>query len=82
MQSRLSFAIATAVTPEILIVDEVLGAGDAYFFRKSSERMRALIEGGASVLLVIHALDQVTRFCEDAVWLDRGQIVMRGRASR
>ncbi len=80
MQSRLSFAIATAVTPEILIVDEVLGAGDAYFFTKSSERMRALIEGGASVLLVSHALDQITRFCENAVWLDRGQIVMRGQS--
>ena len=78
MQARLSFAIATATTPEILIVDEILGAGDAYFFGRSTERMRKLIDGGASVLLVSHALDQVTRFCPETIWLDRGRVVMRG----
>lgn len=78
MQARLSFAIATATTPEILIVDEILGAGDAYFFSRSTERMRKMIDGGASVLLVSHALDQVTRFCPETIWLDRGRIVMRG----
>lgn len=80
MQSRLSFAIATSVTPEILIVDEVLGAGDAYFFTKSTARMRKLIEGGASVLLVSHALEQIIRFCDEAVWMDRGRIIMRGES--
>lgn len=78
MQARLSFAIATVTAPEILIVDEILGAGDAYFFSRSTERMRKLIDGGASVLLVSHALDQVTRFCPETIWLDRGRIVMRG----
>ena len=83
MQARLAFAIATTVQPEILIVDEILGAGDAYFFGKSITRMQRLIESGASVLLVSHALDQIIRFCDETIWLDRGQIVMRGhRASR
>jgi lipopolysaccharide transport system ATP-binding protein len=78
MQARLGFAIATAVRPEILIVDEVLGAGDAYFFAKSTARMMDLVEGGASVLLVSHSLQQVTRFCEETIWMDRGRVVMRG----
>jgi len=51
MQARLSFAIATTVQPEILIVDEILGAGDAYFFTRSTARMSQLIESGAGVLL-------------------------------
>jgi lipopolysaccharide transport system ATP-binding protein len=78
MQARLSFAIATTVQPEILIVDEILGAGDAYFFTRSTARMAQLIEGGAGVLLVSHALDQVARFCERTIWLERGQIAMDG----
>jgi lipopolysaccharide transport system ATP-binding protein len=78
MQSRLSFAISTAVEPEILIVDEILGAGDAYFFGKAISRMQRLVESGAAVLIVSHALDQIVRFCEETIWLDRGRIVMRG----
>lgn len=78
MQARLSFAIATTTRPHILIVDEILGAGDAYFFTRSTARMRELIEGGAAVLLVSHALDQIVRFCDEAMWLDRGRIVLRG----
>ncbi len=80
MQSRLGFAIATSVEPEILIVDEVLGAGDAYFMTKSIGRMSQLIDRGASVLLVSHALEHVLRFCSEAIWLERGQIVERGPA--
>ena len=81
MQARLAFGIATTIQPEILIVDEILGAGDAYFFGKSISRMQGLLESGASVLLVSHALDQIIRFCDEAVWLDRGQIVMRGQST-
>ncbi len=78
MQARLAFAIATTVQPEILIVDEILGAGDAYFFTRSTARMTQLIESGAGVLLVSHALDQVARFCERTIWLERGRIAMDG----
>lgn len=78
MQARLAFSVSTAIEPEILIIDEILGAGDAYFASKSGERMRQLVEGGASVLLVTHALDQIVRFCEEAIWIERGRRVMHG----
>ena len=78
MQARLSFAVATTVRPDVLIVDEILGAGDAYFFQKSLERMRQLMATGASVLLVSHSLDHITRFCDRALWLERGRVVMDG----
>lgn len=78
MQARLTFACATAFTPDVLIVDEILGAGDAAFYRRSVERMRQLMNTGASVLLVSHALQQIQRFCNETVWLERGHIVMRG----
>jgi len=80
MMARLIFATATAIRPKVLIIDEVLGAGDAYFIGKSSERMRELVESGASILLVSHATDQITRLCNDAIWLERGMIVESGPA--
>jgi lipopolysaccharide transport system ATP-binding protein len=66
------------IKPETLIIDEMLGAGDAYFLGKSNERMLALVDGGASVLLVSHSTDQILRFCDEAIWLDRGRVVERG----
>lgn len=78
MQARLAFSVSTAIEPEILIVDEVLGAGDAYFLSKSSERVAQIVQSGASVLLVSHALDQITRFCDKAIWIDRGKIIDQG----
>jgi len=78
MRARLTFACATAITPDVLIVDEVLGVGDASFYRRSTDRMRELMHDGASVLLVSHALQQVQRFCDESIWLERGEIVMRG----
>ena len=78
MQARLSFATATATRPETLIVDELLSAGDAYFAGRATERMQGLVESGASILIVSHSLDQVTMFCDQAIWLDRGRIAMRG----
>lgn len=80
MQARLTFATATAIKPKILIVDEVLGAGDAYFMAKSNERLKKLVLGGTSVLLVTHSLDHVNLLCEEAIWLDRGRIVRTGPA--
>ena len=80
MQARLSFATATSIKPDILIIDEVLGAGDGYFISKSTERMKSLIDNGASVLLVSHALDTITKICDQAIWIDRGRIVMQGQS--
>jgi lipopolysaccharide transport system ATP-binding protein len=80
MQSRLQFACATAIKPEILIVDEILGAGDAYFAVKSSMRMEQLAKSGCTLLLVSHSMGQILQFCERCIWIDNGQIRRDGTA--
>lgn len=78
MYSRLAFAAATAIRPEILIIDEILGAGDAYFAGKSAKRMRALTAEGTTVLFVSHDMAAVQMICDRAVWIERGRIVGDG----
>ena len=79
MQARLTFATATAIKPEIVIIDEILGAGDGYFISKSTERIETLVrESGATVLLVSHDLQTVQRFCDRAIWMDRGRVRLQG----
>jgi lipopolysaccharide transport system ATP-binding protein len=78
MMARLAFATATCLQPEILIIDEVLGVGDGYFVGKCRDRMTALVDSGAAVLLVSHSLDQVTLLCDETIWLERGRVMMRG----
>lgn len=80
MQLRLQFATATAIRPDILIVDEVLGAGDAYFSAKSFDRMNQLTRGGCTLLLVSHSMQQVIQFCERVIWLDGGRVLQDGPA--
>lgn len=80
MQARLMFATATAIQPDILIVDEILGAGDAYFVAKSKHRVQKLVGSGCTMLLVSHSMQQVLELCEDVIWLDGGRIRMRGEA--
>ena len=63
MQSRLSFATATAIKPDILVIDEIMGAGDAYFSAKSAHRMAKLARSGCTLLLVSHSMQQVLQFC-------------------
>jgi lipopolysaccharide transport system ATP-binding protein len=78
MYSRLAFAASTAIRPEILIIDEILGAGDAYFATKSAKRMRELTDKGTTVLFVSHDMSAVQMICNRAVWIDRGRIVADG----
>lgn len=78
MATRLQFAVATAITPDILIIDEVLGAGDAYFAAKSADRMRSLTKSGCTLLLVSHARAQIMEFCTSALWLDNGMVRAHG----
>lgn len=78
MMSRLAFATSTALKPEILIIDEIMGAGDAYFAAKSAERMKNLTKDGTTLLLVSHSSVQVTQFCKQAIWMKEGQINMQG----
>lgn len=80
MQARLMFAAATAIRPDILIVDEVLGAGDAYFVAKSKTRVEKLVNSGCTMLLVSHSMQQVLELCDEALWLDQGRIRLQGPA--
>jgi lipopolysaccharide transport system ATP-binding protein len=80
MRTRLQFAAATAIKPDILIIDEVLGAGDAYFAGKSAARMKRLTMSGCTLLLVSHSIQQILQFCERAVWIERGKILMDDEA--
>jgi lipopolysaccharide transport system ATP-binding protein len=79
MAVRLMFSTATAITPELLVLDEVLGVGDAYFAQKSYERMRELCEGsGTTLLLVTHDIYSAVKMCERVIWIDRGRVLMDG----
>jgi len=80
MQARLMFAVATAVKPEILVVDEVLGAGDAYFIAKSKLRVERLVNSGCTMILVSHSMSQILELCTRAIWLDRGKIRLNDEA--
>jgi lipopolysaccharide transport system ATP-binding protein len=74
MSVRLAFAIATAVEPEILLIDEVLSAGDAAFQVKACERMSRLIEQADAIVMVSHDLSAIHRSCNRTAWLDGGRI--------
>ncbi|MGA2618871.1 MAG: ABC transporter ATP-binding protein [Thermoguttaceae bacterium] len=78
MLVRLAFSVATAIEPEILVVDEVLSAGDLSFQAKARQRMRALISSAQAVVVVSHDLDSLAKLCNRIVWLDHGRIRMAG----
>jgi len=73
MKSRLAFAIASLVKPEILILDEVLSVGDGAFRAKSEAKMREIIKGGATTILVSHVIAQVRAMCNKVLWLHKGR---------
>lgn len=81
MKSRLAFSIASLVTPEILILDEVLSVGDGAFRKKSEIKMMEIIKGGTTTLFVSHQLEQVKSLCNKAIWLDRGKQQAFGEAA-
>jgi len=78
MRARLHFAIATALTPEILLVDEALAVGDRAFREKSARRLEEHRSAAGTVLLVSHNLSEIQRSCERVVWLDQGRMVLDG----
>ena len=78
MRSRLGFAIATSVKPEVLILDEVLSVGDAAFREKSEKRLQSLMSDGVTVLYVSHSTGNVERICNKAIILTQGQLVANG----
>lgn len=78
MKTRLGFSIATMVSPDILILDEVLSVGDAKFKKKSEKKVVDMMDTGVSVLFVSHNLDQVKRICNKALILDHGRMLDYG----
>ena len=80
MKSRLGFSIATAVEPDILILDEVLSVGDAKFRRKSLAKVQSMFDNGVTVLFVSHSIDQVLAICDRAILLQKGKIIAEGTA--
>jgi len=82
MYMRLGFSVAINVDPEILLVDEVLAVGDESFTHKCLDKFAEFKRRGKTVLLVTHMLDLVTRFCDEALWLDDGRIRQHGDPKR
>jgi ABC-type polysaccharide/polyol phosphate transport system ATPase subunit len=78
MRARLGFAIATAVDPDILLLDEVLATGDETFRAKSKQRVLELVRGAKGVVLVTHDMNWVTEFCNRAILLEQGRIIAEG----
>lgn len=82
MKARLHFAIASTVTPDVLLIDEALAVGDAEFKKKSKERILQLLGGAGTVFIVSHSLGIIHEVCDRAVWLDQGRIVMDGATKK
>lgn len=78
MKARLGFSIATAVEPDVLILDEVLSVGDAKFRTKSLKKVQSLFEKGVTVLFVSHSIEQVKAICDTAILLNHGEIIAKG----
>lgn len=83
MVSRLGFAIATMRdAPDILILDEVLSVGDMFFRKKSEKRIKEMIHSGATVLIVSHSMDTITKNCNKVVWIEKGKFKMMGNPKK
>lgn len=82
MLAKLGFSIATAVNPDILIIDEILGVGDVNFQKKSADKMKSLMDGGTTVLLVSHSIPQIRELCDKAIWMDNGKLKEIGEVNK
>jgi ABC-type polysaccharide/polyol phosphate transport system ATPase subunit len=78
MMIRLAFAVATAIEPEILIVDEVLAVGDLAFQQKATNRIRAMMAQARLMVIVSHDLDRLKQLCSRVIWMDHGSVKMDG----
>jgi len=78
MTSKLAFALAMIVEPDIVIADEALSVGDMNFKLKCEKRLREIVDRGATILFVSHSLEQVKKVCKRSVWLEQGRIMMQG----
>lgn len=81
MAVRLAFAISTAVTPNILLMDEAIGAGDAHFMEKAQQRLENFVHQSEILVLASHANEAIRKFCNKALWLEHGKIRMFGEVN-
>jgi ABC-type polysaccharide/polyol phosphate transport system ATPase subunit len=82
MRARLGFAIATAVDPDILLLDEVVSTGDEVFRAKSKVRVQQIVHAAKAVVLVTHDMNWITEFCTRTILLEKGAIVAEGEPER
>lgn len=75
---RLAFSVSTAINPEILLLDEVVGAGDAAFIAKANKRMKELISSSRIMILVTHSMKDAVELGNRTIWLERGEVIMDG----
>jgi ABC-type polysaccharide/polyol phosphate transport system ATPase subunit len=80
MRTRLAFAVSTSIDPEILLLDEQIGAGDAAFMVKASERLERLVQRSGILVLASHSDDAVRRFCTKGLLLEHGRVLFYGPA--
>lgn len=78
MLARIGFGVATAIKPEILLVDEVMAVGDADFKKKCEERINGLLNAGTTLILVSHSMSDIKKYCQRVIKLDHGHIVADG----
>lgn len=82
MKARLGFSIATAIEPDILILDEVLAVGDAKFRVKSEQKIQAMFDRGVTVLFVSHNAEQIKKICNKAILIEKGRTVTKGDVNK
>jgi ABC-type polysaccharide/polyol phosphate transport system ATPase subunit len=78
MRARLGFAIATSVDPDILLLDEVLATGDQVFRAKSKARVLELVKAAKAIVLVTHDMAWVTEYCNRAMLIEKGRVILEG----
>jgi len=78
MKSRLGISVATAFKPDLLLIDEVLGVGDASFRKKSEKRVKDMISESGTVVIVSHSLGMLNKICNRLVWIDDGDMKQIG----
>lgn len=81
MYVRLGFSVAVAVTPDVLVVDEVLAVGDATFQKRCRTKFKEMKEEGRTVILVSHSMSTVKDMCDDVAWLNEGELKMIGKTN-
>jgi teichoic acid transport system ATP-binding protein len=76
------FSVAVHMKPDILMIDEALSTGDAHFREKANAKMAELRDSARAMFLVSHGLGSIKEMCNEAIWLDRGKLMMRGEPAK